>query len=81
MSKYEKRSLIHLVEYEIYEWEMMNFHPLRAEEHYRLSGSRRMNAVRKRALHKQNMIWRWFYYGSPSFKEHENDQIKENKTD
>ena len=66
-------NFIKMVEREIYDWQMMNnFPPLTEEEYFRLSGSPEMNRVRNRALDRQNMVYRWFLYGVPDFKEYEN---------
>ena len=66
-------NFIKMVEREIYDWDMMNnFPPLTKEEYFRLSGSIEMNSIKRRALDRQNMIYRWFLYGSPDFKEYEN---------
>lgn len=70
--KHDERSLIHLVNHELYDWGELKTDHMTSEEAFRLDGSIKLRWIRKEANGRGNMIWRWLVYGSPSFKEYEN---------
>ena len=75
IDKYEARSLIDLVNRELYDWDdisLLDLQYMTREEWHRLDDSIQSRNIRRKALDKGNMIWRWLYYGSPDFKEFEN---------
>ena len=75
-------NFIKMVQQEIYDWDMIPLNRyMTREEWFRLSLIKnslgwRSNTLRERSIDRGNMIYRWFLYGSPDFKEYENAPVQ-----